>query len=74
VHIKNGFRGYAFPTPLIDSPDGIPILANDTLAGIHDGLRRVCAPDAPEGRIAAGARLTLTPVKSRSSGMFTFLS
>ena len=54
VHIKNGFRGYAFPTPLIDSPDGIPILANDTLAGIHDGLRRVCAPDAPEGRIAAG--------------------
>jgi hypothetical protein len=54
VHIKNGFRGYAFPTPLIDSPDGIPILANDTLAGIHDGLRQVCAPDAPERRIAAG--------------------
>jgi hypothetical protein len=54
VHIKNGFRGYAFPNPLIDSPDGIPIVANDTLAGIHEGLRRVCAPDAPEGRIAAG--------------------
>jgi len=54
VLIKNGFRGYAFPNPLIDSPDGIPILANDTLAGIHDGLRQVCVPDAPEGRIVAG--------------------
>jgi hypothetical protein len=54
VQIQNGFRGYAFPNPLIDSPDGIPILANDTLAGVHDGLRQVCAPDAPEGRIAAG--------------------
>jgi hypothetical protein len=54
IQLTNGFRGYAFPNPLVDGPDGLPDLGKDTLSGNRDGLRCVCAPDAPEGSMCVG--------------------
>ena len=54
ILLPNGFRGYAFPNPLVDGPDGLPELSKDTINGIRDGLRSICAPDAPEGPIVIG--------------------
>jgi len=54
ILLPNGFRGYAFPNPLVDGPDGMPDLSKDTVSGIRNGLPSVCAPDAPEGPIGVG--------------------
>jgi hypothetical protein len=54
VHLKNGMRAYTFPNPLMDGPDGMPDLSLDIISGRHEGLRIVCAPDAPEGRMVIG--------------------
>jgi hypothetical protein len=54
ILLPNGFRGYAFPNPLVDGPEGLPDLGKDTISGMREGLRSVCAPDAPQGPIGIG--------------------